>query len=55
MRPPNEKQTVSFADESRLVIKIAEAAKLLWISPTFADELAKRDELHIVHLGRREL
>jgi excisionase family DNA binding protein len=55
MRPHVETDTHSLTTDSRLVFTIAEAAKLLGISRSFAYELAKRGELHVVQLGRRQL
>jgi excisionase family DNA binding protein len=41
--------------DSRLVITVAEAATMLGISRSFAYELAKRGDLPVIQLGRRQL
>ena len=55
MRPPTGIETNYMLTDSRLVVTIAEAAKLLGISRSFAYELVKRGELPVVRLGRRQL
>ena len=55
MRPPTGIETHYMLTDSRLVVTIAEAAKLLGISRSFAYELVKRGELPVVRLGRRQL
>ena len=55
MRPPTGIETNYMLTDSRLVVTIAEAAKLLGISRSFAYELVKRGELDVVRLGRRQL
>jgi excisionase family DNA binding protein len=41
--------------DSRLVVTVAEAATMLGISRSFAYELAKRGDLPVIQLGRRQL
>jgi excisionase family DNA binding protein len=41
--------------EPRLVVSVAEAAKLLGISRAFAYELVARGDLPVIRLGRRRL
>lgn len=55
MRPPTGIETNYMLTDSRLVVTIAEAAKLLGISRSFAYDLVKRGELPVVRLGRRQL
>jgi excisionase family DNA binding protein len=55
MRTTIGTETESVLGDSRLVVTIPEAATLLGISRSFAYELAKRGELPVVHLGRRQL
>jgi excisionase family DNA binding protein len=55
MRPPTGIETNYMLTDARLVVTVAEAAKLLGISRSFAYELVKRGELPIVRLGRRQL
>jgi excisionase family DNA binding protein len=55
MRPPTGIETNYMLTDSRLVVTIAEAAKLLGISRSFAYQLVKRGELPVVRLGRRQL
>jgi excisionase family DNA binding protein len=55
MRPPTGIETNYMLTDARLVVTIAEAAKLLGISRSFAYELVKRGELDVVRLGRRQL
>jgi excisionase family DNA binding protein len=55
MRPPTGIETNYMLTDSRLVVTIAEAAKLLGISRSFAYELVKRGELPVVRLGGRQL
>ena len=55
MRPPTGIETNYMLTDARLVVTIAEAAKLLGISRSFAYELVKRGDLPVVRLGRRQL
>jgi excisionase family DNA binding protein len=55
MRPATGIETNYMLTDSRLVVTIAEAAKLLGISRSFAYQLVKRGELPVVRLGRRQL
>ena len=55
MRPPTGIETNYMLTDSRLVVTIAEAAKLLGISRSFAYVLVKRGELPVVRLGHRQL
>jgi excisionase family DNA binding protein len=55
MRPPTGIETNYMLTDARLVVTIAEAAKLLGISRSFAYELVKRVQLPVVRLGRRQL
>jgi excisionase family DNA binding protein len=55
MRPPTGIETNYMLTDARLVVTIAEAAKLLGISRSFAYELVKRGQLPVVRLGRRQL
>jgi excisionase family DNA binding protein len=55
MRPPTGIETNYMLTDSRLVVTIAEAAKLLGISRSFGYELVKRGDLPVLRLGRRQL
>lgn len=55
MRPPTGIESNYMLTDSRLVVTIPEAAKLLGISRSFAYELVKRGDLPVVRLGRRQL
>ena len=43
------------SNRDRLVLTIAEAAEVLGVSRAFAYELAARDEIPVLRLGRRRL
>jgi excisionase family DNA binding protein len=52
---PDEIRSNYLLTDVRLVVTVAEAAKLLGISRSFAYELVKRGELPVVRMGRRQL
>jgi excisionase family DNA binding protein len=52
---PDEIRSNYLLTDVRLVVTVAEAAKLLGISRSFAYELVKRGERPVVRMGRRQL
>jgi excisionase family DNA binding protein len=51
----NDRALGSLIEDPRLVVSINEAAALLGVSRSFAYELARRGELQVVQLGRRQV
>ena len=50
-----DQATARLMEDPRLVVSLSETAMLLGVSRSFAYELARRGEIRVVRLGRRQV